>query len=88
MHSWQAFCIRHPQRDRLRAHLSSQGIETQIHYPTPPHRSEVFASYDFGDHQFPVTDEVCKQVLSLPIGPHMSEEYVECVIEALRGFEV
>ena len=37
IHVWHLFWVRHPQRDELKAHLESRGIQTQIHYPVPPH---------------------------------------------------
>ena len=83
---WHVFCVRHPRRDELRAHLESLGVQTQIHYPTPPHLSAAFAHLDYPPGSFPVSEAAANTVLSLPIGPHLSEGAAQAVIEAVRTF--
>lgn len=78
---WHQFVVRHPRRDALRAHLAARGIETIIHYPVPPHRALGY------DYSLPVADQLSDEVLSLPVGPHLSAEQIEMVIEAVKEFE-
>ena len=84
--AWHLFCLRHPERDALAAHLSREGIETQIHYPIPPHRSQAFAHLGFAAGAFPISETAADTLLSLPIGPHLPEAGVAAVIEAVVGF--
>ncbi len=80
---WHLFVIRHPQRDALQAQLAEAGIGTIIHYPVPPHRSQAYP----GAWHLPLADELAASVLSLPIGPHLSEEQVGAVIATMTGFQ-
>jgi dTDP-4-amino-4,6-dideoxygalactose transaminase len=80
---WHLFVIRHPRRDALQATLAAAGIGTIIHYPVPPHRSQAYP----GTWQLPLADELAATVLSLPIGPHLSEEQISRVIAAVNRFE-
>ncbi|WP_455201303.1 DegT/DnrJ/EryC1/StrS family aminotransferase [Kaarinaea lacus] len=82
---WHVFAICHPKRDELQAHLNSAGIGTLIHYPLPPHKSEAYIKdQDWGT--FPIAEEIANTILSLPMGPHISPEKIDLVIEALRSF--
>ena len=53
------------------------------HYPVANHQSAAFRD-DFAGQSFPVTEEICATCLSLPIGPHLSDDQVSKVIEAVR----
>jgi dTDP-3-amino-3,4,6-trideoxy-alpha-D-glucose transaminase len=86
-HVWHVFCIRHPERDRLAAHLASQGVETLIHYPTPPHLTRAYADLKLPRGSYPVAEEIAATSLSLPIGPHMGDADVTRVVEAVAGFQ-
>lgn len=81
---WHLFVIRHDLRDALHQYLTERGVQTIIHYPIPPHRSKIYQSSVTGS--FPVTDELCRTILSLPIGPHMSGESVEQCAAIIREF--
>jgi dTDP-4-amino-4,6-dideoxygalactose transaminase len=82
--AWHLFVIRHSERDRLRRSLESRGIETSIHYPVPPHLSPAYQNLGFKRGDFPITERLAGTVLSLPIGPHLSGEQVERVIQAVH----
>lgn len=82
---WHLYCVRHPQRDALRKGLHAAGVETLIHYPTPPHLQGAYAGLGFGKDAFPVAEATASTILSLPIGPAMTDEQVEAVIAALRA---
>jgi dTDP-3-amino-3,4,6-trideoxy-alpha-D-glucose transaminase len=70
---WHLFVIRHQERDKLRELLSLRGVQTALHYPIANHRSGAFADKYKGS-EFPVTDSICATCLSLPIGPHLSQQ--------------
>ena len=83
---WHLFVVRSPARDALRAHLAGAGVETLVHYPTPPHRSGAYA--DGGPWpELPVTDAISESVVSVPIGPHVSDADAGRVIAALNAFD-
>lgn len=83
---WHLFVVRHPRRDELQRALEARGIGTLIHYPVAPHRAEAYAHLGFGAGAFPIAEEIAATVLSLPIGPHLNDDQVEAVIEAVRDF--
>src|SRR5215208_49124 len=74
--AWHLFVIRHPRRDALQQHLTDAGIGTLIHYPIPPHLSTAYADDGWVLGDFPTTEDIVKEVLSLPIGPHVTNSDV------------
>lgn len=70
---WHLFVVRHDRRDALREELERQGVQAALHYPIPNHKSGAFSEH-YGHMSFPVTEEICRTCLSLPIGPHMPLE--------------
>jgi dTDP-4-amino-4,6-dideoxygalactose transaminase len=83
---YHQFVVRTPARDRLREHLSEQGIATGIHYPIPIHRSDAFASLDGHGDVAPVATRLATEICSLPIFPGMSAAQVEAVADAIQSF--
>lgn len=69
--AWHLYVIRTPNRDALQAALAERGVATAMHYPIANHHSGAFRD-SFGNMSFPVTEEICRTCLSLPIGPHLS----------------
>jgi len=84
--SWHLFVVRHPERDALQKHLTAQGIGTLIHYPIPPHLSEAYREMGYKQGDFPITESIHQTALSLPMGPHLSAEQLERVVEGIRSF--
>jgi dTDP-4-amino-4,6-dideoxygalactose transaminase len=85
-HVWHLYVVDHPSRDELQKHLATKGIQTLIHYPIPPHLSGAFAPLGLSEGTFPIAERAARTHLSLPIGPHLSEENVTRVIDACRCF--
>lgn len=83
---WHLFVIRHPRRAELQSFLAERGIGTQIHYPTPPHLSKAYADAGIAAGSLPIAEQLASEVLSLPMGPHLSDEQVGEVISALRDY--
>lgn len=81
-HLFPIFC---DERDRLQQHLKKCGIETLIHYPIPPHRQECYREY--AHLSLPITEQIHRTELSLPIGPTMSKAEAQLVIEAINTFK-
>lgn len=78
-HVYHLYVIRSQHRDALQAHLKERGIGTAIHYPIPVHLQPFYAKGDDKRGQFPVTEQICNEILSLPMYPEMTEEQAETV---------
>lgn len=85
-HVWHLYVIRTPERDALAAHLAEAGIQTVIHYPIPPHRQQAYSS-TLGHLHLPISETLHEQVLSLPIGPTMTEADQDLVVAAISSFK-
>jgi len=83
-HAWHLFVVRCAQRDALQKHLQAQGIQTQVHYPVPPHRQPAYAS--LRHLHLPLTERLHDEVLSLPMGPTLDDDAVDRVIAACQSF--
>jgi dTDP-4-amino-4,6-dideoxygalactose transaminase len=81
--SWHLYVIQSDRRDELAGELRSAGIETLIHYPTPPHRQRAYR--EFADNDLPIADRLARRVLSLPIGPHLSSDAVRFVADTIAA---
>jgi dTDP-3-amino-3,4,6-trideoxy-alpha-D-glucose transaminase len=82
--SWHLFVVRHQERDRLRERLLRSDITTGIHYPVPPCATRVYSGDRCCAASFPIARRLSVTVLSLPIGPHLSEQEVGYVISAVK----
>lgn len=82
--AWHLFVVRHPRRDALQRALAAAGVGTLIHYPIPPHRQEAYRSAGWAPDAFPLASALAREVLSLPMGPHLSAEQVAQVIAQVR----
>jgi dTDP-4-amino-4,6-dideoxygalactose transaminase len=85
-HVWHLYVIRCRERNQLQAHLQESGIGTMIHYPVPPHLSQAYADLNYAPGVFPITEELSRSILSIPIGPHLSLEDAEFVVEKTKQF--
>jgi dTDP-4-amino-4,6-dideoxygalactose transaminase len=81
---WHLFVIRSRQRDQLQRKLSEAGAGTMIHYPIPPHLQGAYAELGFGSGAFPVSERIHREVLSLPMGPHLDKLQLQSVIDAVK----
>ena len=84
--AWHLFVVRTPRRDALRAHLAQAGIETAVHYPTAPHLQPAYRSLSMTRGALPLSERLHDEVLSLPIGPHLTDEQVDAVIAGVQAF--
>jgi dTDP-4-amino-4,6-dideoxygalactose transaminase len=80
---WHLFVVRHRQRDALQGRLAAAAVDTNIHYPIPPHLSGAYVAA-FARGNLPVAERLADEVLSLPIGPHLSLDDAETVAVAVR----
>jgi len=87
-HVYHLFVIRvkKKSRDDLREFLSKKGIGTGIHYPLPLHLQEAYARLGYKQGDFPVAEQECREILSLPICPMMTDEMVDEVVAGIKAF--
>ncbi|HDU8583525.1 TPA: DegT/DnrJ/EryC1/StrS family aminotransferase [Morganella morganii] len=85
-HIWHLFVISCQYREKLQKHLSDCGIQTLIHYPTPPHKQQAYPQYN--SLSLPVTEKIHTEVLSIPISPIMTEKDIQTVINACNTFSI
>lgn len=83
-HVWHLFVVRTENRDRLKIYLESKGIETNIHYPVPPHKQDAYK--EMRELSFPITEQIHREVISLPISPVLSDGEVERVVEVANAW--
>ncbi|MBK1880712.1 DegT/DnrJ/EryC1/StrS family aminotransferase [Pelagicoccus mobilis] len=84
---YHMFTIRHAERDRLKAYLAENGVGSDIVYPYPLHLQPCFNFLGYKEGDFPVSEELAKTCLSLPIVPELTDEEVQYVIDTLNAFE-
>jgi dTDP-4-amino-4,6-dideoxygalactose transaminase len=83
-HVWHLFVVLHPERDRLRAALEQDGVQTGLHYPIPLHLQKAYADLGYKAGAFPVSERIGRECLSLPLFPEMTEAQQDAVVAALR----
>jgi len=85
-HVFHVFAIRTLHRELLQEHLKAAGVGTAIHYPIPVHLQKSFAHLGYKSGDFPVSEALSGEVLSLPMYPEMSERQIAAVVKAVRTF--
>lgn len=87
-HIYHQYTIRHSRRDELRALLRANEVDSNVYYPLPMHLQPAYAylGYRLGD--FPITERVAQEVLSIPIHESLSEAQLEYVASLLHAFAV
>jgi dTDP-4-amino-4,6-dideoxygalactose transaminase len=81
--AWHLYPVRSARRDALAVHLADAGVQTLVHYPIPPHRSGPYAGARW---TLPVADRLADELLSLPIGPHLTVAQRDHVAAAVSAF--
>jgi len=85
-HVWHLFVIRTSRRDELHKFLTSKNIGTKVHYPKPIHLQHAYADMKMKKGDFPLTEKICDEVLSLPMGPHLTEEEAVFCAKTIKAF--
>ena len=83
-HVRHLYVVQHPDRDRLRAHLSARGIETLVHYPFLLHQQRLLRSST--QRGLPIAEKVAPRLLSLPLYPQLEINEAYEVVRAIRSF--
>jgi dTDP-4-amino-4,6-dideoxygalactose transaminase len=83
-HVWHLFVVRSQRRDALQRALLERGVQTLIHYPVAPHLQGAYLDLGAGAGSYPLSEQLHREVLSLPIGPTMSDDDVDAVARAVE----
>jgi dTDP-4-amino-4,6-dideoxygalactose transaminase len=82
---WHLYVVQARDRDRLASRLADAGVQTLVHYPTPPHLQDAYADMAKSPGSFPIAEQLAKTVLSIPIGPQLSLDQAEQVADAIKN---
>lgn len=74
------------KRDELKKYLESFKIPSMIYYPGPLHVQDAYRYLGYGENDFPVTSELCREVLSLPMHPDMEQEQLDYIVLKVLNF--
>ena len=81
---WHIFPVLCAKRDELQKYLLEHGVETQIHYPIPPHKQKCYS--EWSKLSFPITEQIHAQELSIPCNQAMTQKEVDTIIDLLNQF--
>ena len=81
---WHIFPVFCERRDELQRYLLENGVETQIHYPIPPHKQHCYR--EWAQQSYPITELIHAQELSLPCNQTLQDEDVNLIIGLLNRF--
>lgn len=83
-HVFHLFVVRVANRSHFQDYLTSNGIQTVIHYPIPPHKQEAYSEWN--NLSLPITESIHEEVISLPVSPVMTDEEVRRVVEVVNAY--
>ena len=83
---YHLFVIRVNDREGLQKHLAESGIGTGIHYPIPLHLQKAYQSFGYREGDFPATERISREIVSLPMFPQLSEEQLIRVADAVSQY--
>ncbi len=81
--AWAQYSIRVQNRTELQTKLQILGIPTAVHYPMPLHVQECFKYLNLKEGDFPISEKVSKEIMSLPMNPYVSDEEIEFIVGSL-----
>lgn len=84
-HVWHIYCVRVKNREDFIKYLNTNDIQTNIHYPTPPHKQKAYSEYS--ELSLPISEQIHKEVVSLPISPIMTKQEMEYVIKVVNEWK-
>ncbi len=87
-HIYHQYTLRHARRDDLQAFLKQHEVDSKVFYPMPMHLQPAYAYLGYKPGDFPISEQIAKEVLSIPIVPELSEEQIAFVADLIREFSL
>lgn len=84
-HVWHIFAIRTKNRAKLQEYLEKNNIQTNIHYPTPPHKQGAYS--EWMQKSYPISEKIHNEIISIPMSPVLTNEEIQKVVEVLNGYK-
>lgn len=84
---WYLFVVRVSDQAGFRKFLLDHGVQTDVHFPTPPHMQPALAYLGYAEGDFPIAENDCRTVVSLPMMDELSDWEIETVIKAVNAYE-
>ena len=81
------FVVRHKRREDLINFLGQQGVSALIHYPIPVHLQKAYRFLGFSEGEYPITETVAKEIVSLPMFPELTEEQIRYTADKIKEFK-
>lgn len=85
-HVFHIYPILCENREELKIFLKEKGIETNVHYPIPIYRQEAYSEFKIEESQYPVTEMICNQEISIPLYPGLTKKEQDYIIRCLNEF--
>ncbi len=79
------YSIRVKERETMVAKLTAKGVPTAVHYPVPLHLQEAFKNLGYYKGDFPISEAVSQEIMSLPMSPYLTEEQQDFIVQAIKG---
>jgi len=83
---YHLYVVRVADREALQSALTETGIGTGIHYPIPLHLQKAYVNLNYKQGDFPVTEQVAAQIVSLPMFPQLSNDMQDVVVSRVKDF--
>jgi len=84
-HVYHQYTIRVNRRDEFVELLRQRGVGTGIYYPIPVHQQKPFVALGYGEQRYPVSERLCREVVSIPVHPSLTDDEVGSVISAVNA---
>ena len=81
---WHVFTVRVKERNRFQEYLLSKNIETNIHYPVPPHKQKAYKNWN--TQSFPVSEKIHTEILSLPMSGVLTQPEMQFVVDTINEY--
>ncbi len=84
-HVWHVFAVRVKNRLNFQTYLEEHGIQTLIHYPTPPHKQNAYKEWN--SLSYPITEQIHAEVVSLPMSPVLTANEIKMIVEVVNEYQ-
>lgn len=82
---WAQYSVRVQNREEVQSVLAEKGIPTAVHYPQPLHLQECFEYLNYKEGDFPISERVSKEIMSLPMNPYLTDEEIKYILNTLKS---